>query len=260
MKRSGLYGLVGVLVAAASTHETAAEGYDKRNYCNKDGDNVVIFVDVTTPYDATDKSSLIDGINKIFSSLAGGERIAIRTIADAFTSSERLVDECVPYCPSGGFFSDLMSDCTAGTVISDKKHLAARIAQAISRKVDNFVELKFSEILRTLVYGGREIYRPSQPNRIYIFSDMIENSNTLRTSDILAKKPSQVVLALEKQNLIADFSAADVHVFGFGRSGNPAAREVLAQDKVTKLEQFWHLYFQATGAKVEFEQNLSLTQ
>ena len=70
-------------------------------YCSKTGTNVILYLDVTTPYDEIDRASLTDGVVKIFKTLGDGDRFSIRTVADAFPNSRRLVDECLPDRPSG---------------------------------------------------------------------------------------------------------------------------------------------------------------
>jgi len=45
-----------ILTAAASAAST-----DERRFCSRSAPNVLILLDVTTPYDAADKSALIEG-------------------------------------------------------------------------------------------------------------------------------------------------------------------------------------------------------
>jgi hypothetical protein len=79
------------------------------DFCDEAADNVVVYVDRTTPYDEADKTALIDGVSRLFESLEGGERFAIRTVAENFAASASLLDACVPFCPSKGFLDDLFS-------------------------------------------------------------------------------------------------------------------------------------------------------
>ena len=70
-------------------------------YCSKKADNVVVYIDRTTPYDDIDKKDLIDGVSRLFETLKGGERFSMRTIADNFAASTNLLDECLPGVPCG---------------------------------------------------------------------------------------------------------------------------------------------------------------
>ena len=90
------------------------------------------FVD-DTPYDDTDKKDLVDGVSGLFESLKGGERFALRTITESFSSSAELLDACIPFCPDGGFLCDLFGSCTEGVMItkcsSAKRYEATRFAR-----------------------------------------------------------------------------------------------------------------------------------
>ena len=81
-----------------SSHAQTADS----RFCSDTAPNVVAFLDVTTPYDEADKASLIEGISRIFEGLEDGSRFSIRTIENKSTSSDRLVDLCIPYCEIKG--------------------------------------------------------------------------------------------------------------------------------------------------------------
>jgi hypothetical protein len=104
---------------------------DNGRFCSDTAPNIVLYLDVTTPYDDVDRQTLVDGVTRIFESLNGGERVSIRTIADEFSSSRRLLELCVPFCESHGFLHDLFSDCTEGVVINEKKKMKASIAREL---------------------------------------------------------------------------------------------------------------------------------
>lgn len=231
---------------------------DSTRFCDDAAPNIVLFFDVTTPYDDIDKSALIDGVSRIFDSLKGGERIAMRTIEDAFSSSRRLLDACVPYCPPAGLLGDLFSNCTAGIVINEKKLLARTVVERLSSLLESATELEHSEIIRTLTAALAEESRDGRDNRIFIYSDMIENSQYLSGKDFFAAKEGAIVDRLEHDGLLPKVWQADVHVFGMGRAGIPGSRTVLNQDKLQKLTTFWTKYFAAGGATVHMSQNLSL--
>jgi hypothetical protein len=177
---------------------------------------------------------------------------------NTFSNSRRLLDMCVPYCKSGGFLSDLFSDCTSGIVMSEKKKLKEAIKQAISPLLRQAVELPNSEIIRTIAQSAREEYRGGRANVFYVFSDMIENSAYLGGKAFFATATPDLMLKLKKDGLVPQLTGAAFHVFGFGRGGSAATRAALPQDKHAKLNRFSHSYFQATGAQHSLEQNLRL--
>lgn len=225
-------------------------------YCKSEADNVVVYVDRTTPYDERDKTALVDGVALVFEGLSGGERFAIRTIAESYTSSERLLEACVPICPEAGLLGDLFSDCTEGMMINDRKKLKSQIVQALQHLLANFVELPNSEILRTLAMSTGEEFGQGRLNRIYMFTDLIENSTYLPGRDFFGTDSPVLIDRLRRDHLIPDWSGSRVSVFGVGRSGKPG-RPPLDQAVFEQLTGFWNSYFAATGARVSIRQSLS---
>lgn len=225
-------------------------------YCKTDADNVVVYVDRTTPYDERDKKALVDGVALVFEGLSGGERFAIRTIAESYTTSERLLEACAPICPEAGLLGDLFSDCTEGMMINDRKKLKSRIVQALQHLLANFVELPNSEILRTLAMSTDEELRQGRRNRIYMFTDLIENSTYLPGRDFFATDARALIDRLNRDQLIPNWSGSQVSIFGVGRSGKPG-RPPLDQAVFEQLTDFWNSYFAATGARVSIRQSLS---
>lgn len=245
-------------IAVAATILAASPGNaagPERDYCAADATNVVFYLDVTSAYDDTDRSVLIDGISRIFTTLKGGERLSIRTIEDSFTNSRRLLDTCMPTC-EGGFLGDLFSGCTEGLMIEDTKALQRRIVDAIGGRLSTATEeLQYSEIVRTLGISAKEELRQGRRNLIYVFSDLIENSEYLPGGEFLTAPDGQLIEKLAAGNLLPDLWEAEVKVFGVGRDGTPD-RPALPQDKLQKVIGFWSMYFAACGATVTMQPNL----
>ncbi len=239
----------GVSVAwLASAGVAAAQPNGTERFCSPTKANVVFFIDVTTPYDAIDRKALVEGIGTVFESLDGGSRIAVRTIADTFANSTTVLDECVPYCEPGGFFESFFwSDCTEGVVINEKKHLRARVDAALSDRMEQSSELKYSEIIRTLAMPGAGEFREGRQNRFFVFSDMIENSQYLSGAKFFAGKNAAIVSMLAKDRLVPGLPGVEMSVFGIGRTGDPKDRQALPQDKLEKLIDFWETYFSLAG-------------
>ena len=234
-----------------------AQPIEDRRYCDETAANVVLFLDVTTPYDNADRATLISGIGRIFDSLGDGDRIAIRTIEDAFAKSSRLLDMCVPYCPSRGFFWDLFSSCTMGVVINERKKLRGAFKHALRSRLEAATELPKSEIIRTIATAAREEYRADRSNKIYIFSDMIENSDYLSGSDFRAGDAEKLMERLSGDGLVPRLTGASIHVFGFGRTGVTDVRAPLDQELVKRISGFWVAFFSAAGASLSLQQHLS---
>lgn len=246
--------VLGLGLACAGFSTASAE---ESRFCRDDGATVILFLDVTTPYDATDRDALIHGVGAIFDTLQGGERVVIRTIEDEFSRSRRLFAECVPYCPSSGFFGDLFSDCTEGMVINERKRFAQSLVNTLQGLLASAKELDHSEIVRTLSAALVEEYRKGRTNRIYIYSDMIENSGYIRGRDFFAAKDGVLIDKIANDGLVPDIADADVRVFGTGRTGIAQDRAALDQERLKKLRDFWTKYFAAGGAPVQMYQNLT---
>jgi hypothetical protein len=249
-----LVAAMAVLLPAASARADITE--ETAKYCADGAGNIVFYLDVTTPFDAIDQASLIDGVEKIYSGLGDGDRLSIRTIEDAFPRSRRLFDACMPWCESAGFIDDLFSDCTEGVVIDDRRHLQSEVVRVIKGLAQSSVELPHSEIVRTIAMSAGEEYRAGQGNRLIIFSDMIENSEYLPSSRFLSRKNGDLFSDLAKDRLVPDLHDAEVIVFGVGRKGDPDSREVLEQEKIEKIVDFWDGFFSLAGATVRMQPNL----
>ncbi len=229
-------------------------------YCSKTADNVVVYVDRTTPYDDIDKNDLIDGVSRLFETLKGGERFTMRTIADSFAASATLLDECVPVCAAGGIFGDLFSGCTEGVMINDKKHLRDRIVRQLETLLANFVELPNSEIVRTIGLSAAGELRPGQPSRFYLFTDLIENSQYLPGKEFFTQKNDALLKRVAADGLVPNLQGAPVRIFGVGRGGNPGDRHPLDQALLKKLLDFWQRYFEAAHTSATIQQALGAVE
>lgn len=248
--------LVAILAAAALASLTGP-GFAAGNprYCDAGADNIVVYIDKTTPYDELDKTALVDGVSRLFESLTGGERFTIRTIAESFSSSATLLDECIPFCEGQGFLDDLFSDCTEGMVINDKKRLRDTVVRQLQALLDDFVELPNSEIVRTLAMTGPMELRAGRPNRFYLFTDLIENSLYMPGKAFFNEDNTDLLAKAAADGLIPDFANTTVRVFGVGRGGT-AGRRPLDQPLLQKLTEFWRGYFEAAGTTVTIQQSL----
>lgn len=240
--------------AALGVGASHAAGQDK--YCLEQSDNIVIYIDRTTPYDEIDKQALIDGVSRVFESLAGGERFVMRTITDASVRSETLIRACVPICKSGGWLEDLFSPtCTEGVMLNDRKHLRSEIVAQMQALLENFVEQPYSDIVGTIAGTAPSEMRPAGTNRFYLFTDLIENSPNIPGKDFFSVKNSKLIAKVTEQRLLPSLAAADVRVFGVGRSGKPD-RPPLDPALLKKLTEFWEAYFREAGARLTIQQSL----
>lgn len=233
----------------------AAQPKPNKDFCDSGGTNLLFVIDTTTPYDDKDKELLIRAVGQMFEILHGGERLVIRTITDSFSTSDRVVERCIPRCKATGWFDELIN-CNQGLIVNETKKAKHDIVEAFRAHLSTVTPRTRSDIARSLANISREDARPGGPNLIYIFSDMIENSDHVPGRQFFAVENKRLLAHMRKYGLVASLKGAEVHVFGFGRDGTDA-RNPLQIGTQQKLQEFWRAYFKAAGANlVEMGQNV----
>ena len=247
-----------LLLGAAVMRPAHAQAIDWQRYCSVEGRDILLFIDVTTPYDAQDKTILVDGLQRIVGDLQGGDRIVIRTIGDSASHSERLVDRCIPYCPPKGFWEDLLSDCTGGLILNHKRILISEIRNKARERLDGFRELEFSDIVTTVALVSREELSAKKQAEIFLFSDLIENSPFMPGGEFLMLPNEELLKRVTENQLVPQLRGAKVQVFGVGRGGT-AERAALPIERLNKIMAFWSKLFTDGGsAGVAINQNLAV--
>jgi hypothetical protein len=232
-----------------------AKPLSNKDYCADDGTNVMFVIDVTTEYDPKDKELLVRAVGDIFDSLAGGERIVIRSITSSFSTSDRLIDRCIPTCLAKGLL-DRWLNCSDGLIVSDSRRVKQEIVQSLRRRLENFTELARSDIIRTIAQVSREEAKRDRRQILYVLSDLIENSEKITARIFFETDNDRLMRYLRKYDLIASLEGVEVRAFGVGR-GSTQDRLPLAVNQHKKLLDFWHLYFrEAKAGSVEISQNM----
>jgi hypothetical protein len=220
------------------------------------GANLILAVDITTPYDAKDKELLVRAVGEIFETLHGGDRIVVRTIGAASTSSERLIDKCVPRCRANSTW-DKMFNCNEGIILNDTKQVKHLLLQSLRARLAQFEEQPRSDIIRTIVSSSREEGQRDHAQILYVFSDLIENSDYISGRSFFTTDTKKLLQYLKRYDLIASLDGIDVRVFGFGRDGTPA-RAPLTVPARKKALDFWTAFFRESKAKsIEINQNIA---
>jgi hypothetical protein len=247
--------LAGVVIANCLIFSSAhAQVNDNKSYCSKTGHIQVFLIDVTTQYDEIDKRIIERMLGQFFSSAEGGDRLVVRTIADSHTKSERLVERCVPYCPAVGFYAKL-TQCSDGSIRADNDFVKQDILNALRTKLSKFDELKYSDIIRTVVDVSIEEARQGQEMSLHIYSDLIENSDYLSGVSFFYYSTEAKIAGLKKLKLLASLKSVDVEVVGIGRADTPGRRP-LTVSELAKVTDFWNAYFRESGAsKVRISPN-----
>jgi hypothetical protein len=219
------------------------------DYCDPEAASVVFMLDVTTPYDNIDKSVLRDSALKVFNRLEGGQKLTIVTIEDSFSHSRRLIEACIPYCPSDGSFIDIiLSDCTEGVLLQRRRELATHLRDTLDLMLGASAELPRSDIVRTVYYAMKGD-AGTAPTRVdlYVFSDMLENSGFITLRDLFGSKTAWLIDKARQDNLVPSIPGAAVRIFGVGRRHSEGKPELTIAE-MKRLTDFWRAYFDAAGA------------
>lgn len=246
-----------IVCAAAALNArpgSAQEQGGNERYCLPDRPTVLFLVDVTTEYDPRSKTLLGEAAQRILGSLAGGERLVIRTITDSFSSSDRLFGGCVPACVDDrNFFG-----CSHALARHERRGFLLRATDALKARLHQFRGGQRSDIIRTLVSVAQEDGRRTDgPQILYIFSDLIENSDHLPGSVLFRRSNKTLIGGLARLDLIPNFNGTTVKVFGVGRAGTEGYPP-LSVEKLAKLRSFWGAYFSAANVKaLEITEGLS---
>lgn len=244
------------LAVVSLSSSSEAQIIDWEGYCSTSGDRVLLLVDITTPYDNRDKQILVDGLQNIVGQLGDGDRIVIRTIADSYTHTEKLIDRCMPYCPPMSFWESLFSNCTGGLILNHKRTLIAEIRSSVRQRLDQFEELEHSEIIGTIAQSAKEVLSPKQGAKVYIFSDLIENSDYIPGKTFSEESNELLLTKIEADRLVPSLKGATVKIFGVGRGGG-SERTPLPIPRLNKLLDFWNkLLARGEAAQVTISQNL----
>ena len=106
-----------------------------------------------------------------------------------------------------------------------------------------------SDIIRTIFSVAKEDATPEHPITLYVYSDLIENSDYLPTKLLFSHSTRRLMYGLTSHfHLIAALKDAEVFVSGVGRAGT-LDRRPLKVAELQKLTEFWQAYFKECGAK-----------
>lgn len=215
-------------------------------YCSPTGALVIFAVDITTPYDQTDKSVIVGMTDKILGNLRGGDRLVVRTIGDSHTHSERLIERCVPYCAANGSL-DRLFNCSDGAIRTDAERMRLEVVGALRNRLSKFEELKHSDIVRTIHSIASEEARDGRPLKLFIYSDLVENSDYFSPRYLFSYSTQRLIDGLKIYKLIAPLRDAEIVVAGLGR-WDGSDRRALTVAELNKLKEFWGAYFKESGA------------
>lgn len=239
-----------MLVAPKEAYSTAT-----RNFCTDGAPTLALFIDVTTSFDKKSQLVLSEGIEKFALNLLGGERVVLMTIEDSFSNSTKIFDGCVPVCAGSGWYDWIFGSCTSGLVRLKRKEMNAAIRSGLVARLSTASDLPQSDIVRTLSESIPVIFSAEQTGTLFIFSDLIENSDYIPGKDFWQKSNEELIEQIQGNELIPNLKKVNVRAFGLGRGGDNM-RTPLTPEMLSKLKRFWTSFFDIAGVT---EDRLTLT-
>lgn len=239
------FGVVAVL-SAVITLACSPEPTGAPDYCSiGEARMTLLLVDRTTSYDRLDREIFATELERLYNTLEPGERMLVQTITEDYAASERMFDECLPGCAPGT--TGLLGACDQFTIEEANSHFEQQLRDAVRGLIETSPDRPRSEIVMTIATATQQ-QRESGLRRLFVFSDLLENSPTTYLWPTLASEtPDGLVSRARELNAMPVLSGADVAVFGFGRD-HTAARRSLAPEVRERMVQVWTRYFSEGGA------------
>jgi hypothetical protein len=212
------------------------------NYCSQSDKVSYFFVDMTTPFDKVDQTRLAMALDKISETLEAGETLIVRTIDETARDSSQVFKACMPRCAEQG----ILEQCNVTRARVERSRFNVTLGKAIQTLQEEQYQRRMSPILMTLV----EHVRPDGTlNHVFIYSDMIENSDILpfRQEGYLEALRSTMA-KLDSLGAEAQLDGASVMIFGFGQF-HDLQRTSLSTFFRLELAQAWDNYLKKAGAR-----------
>jgi hypothetical protein len=241
--------VLALLLAALWGAERAQAQAPTPNYCGLNGHtSSLVMIDRTSPYTraAEDGQGLriAAGADAILASLHGGDRVSVATIEYHRARSRIVFDRCYPGCPPAQF---PFPTCSDATVDVHKRAFRSALYTALIPLLENTADQPNSDVTGTLYQTAQQ----HRFNRVYLYSDMLENSAILPWTRFSTASPQANFAAARDNGFIPALRGATVQVVGFGllhTSRHPPLTET--QDR--NIREFWRLYFAAAGASISY--------
>lgn len=228
-----------------------------QDYCQYGTRANLIFVDRTTAYDQGDKDTFTKGFGKIFERLQTGDRVVVQTLGGSYADSRKSFDQCVPGCLEGGVIDWIFAKCKSLEARADLTKFKRELASQIRQMLDDIQDYPHSEIARTIAQVTSELSQGIAGANgrslafVFVFSDLIENSEALPWPRIIEPSPERASAELAERGVTAKLSGVQVYAFGFGRF-HDKLRSPLDAETERMVRDFWTLFFRDGGASTVF--------
>jgi hypothetical protein len=219
------------------------------DYCRLGESNSLLFIDVTTPYDDTDRREIKRIFASVVETLSVGDRLTVRTISEKYADSILVFDQCKPGCPPGeGVAAQYLGTrCSQTQMQADLDGYLGALIRDMQPLIQNESESRYSDVLATLGRLTHSFAEGRRYDEIVLYSDMLENSPDRPWIWFRDQSADDLLRAAEAAMLLPRAEDAVVRIFGFGRL-HSEGRPLLPTMVDNKLRAFWSDYFLAGGA------------
>ncbi|MES1200177.1 MAG: hypothetical protein ABUS57_01860 [Pseudomonadota bacterium] len=249
--------MIRIAIAAAvalAASASCAAAQTRVDYCQYGSQSSLLLLDRTTPYDANDQRAVLDSVAAIADRLQTGERFVVATIGAHYSTSVRAFNECVPGCPPAKDWGGIMDACRPMIARHDRQQFRARLVGAIRPLLINSTDTPTSDITGTIAQSTQHPPSGRTFARVYIYSDMLENSLALPWHEFRQMSAEQSMSVVRSFGLLPDTPHAQITIAGYGRLNDPA-RSPLPPLLDQALRRFWTEYFEAGGASAPSFEN-----
>jgi hypothetical protein len=224
-----------------------------KDYCDLSDRSALFLIDRTTVIDPIDKTVILESLGTVVDSLQAGDRLVIATIEDHYAQTALKTNACKPGCPPAtGAVNAVIGSCSVTQAKQDARKFNQSLAATIKPLLDTAEEKPGSDIIRTIAQWTNAPPGDEPFTDVYIFSDMLENSQLFKWSAFKAMPSDTAMAKIGDMNLTPQTAGARVRIVGFGR-GHGDARQPLSPEIDAHLRQFWTTYFNEGGARPTFE-------
>src|SRR5260370_2618011 len=114
----------------------------------------------------------------------------------------------MPYCAGEGVSRIFL--CNDGAIRTDREGVYTDIVESLRQRLAKFEETRHSDIVRTVVLAAKEDAVEGRPLSLYIYSDLIENSDYLPGRKFFSTSVDRLIIQLRKDKLIAPLNNPNV--------------------------------------------------
>lgn len=239
--------------APASGPSAGSGKASSKDYCDLSDRSALFLIDRTTVIDPTDKAIILESLGTVVDGLETGDRLVIATIEDHYSQTALKTNACKPGCPpASGAVDAVIGQCSAMQATRDARAFNSDLARTIQPLLNTAEEKPGSDIIRTVAQWTASPPGDEPFTEIYIFSDMLENSELFRWSAFKSMPTEAAMDRVASLDLVPRATGARVRIVGFGR-GHGETRQPLPPETDATLRKFWNTYFSSGGATTSFE-------